>query len=36
LVPLLANHGLWAALAVFLGVRGVTLYVLYPRILRTI
>lgn len=36
LVPMLANHGLWAALAVFLGVRGITLYVLYPRILRAI
>lgn len=34
LTPVLGNHGLWAALSVFLGMRGITLYGLYPRLLR--
>ncbi len=36
LVPFLGNHGLWAAMAVFLGVRGVTLYFRYPAVLRSL
>jgi MATE family multidrug resistance protein len=36
LVPLLGNHGLWAAMAAFLGARGVTLHLLYPPLLRSI
>lgn len=31
LVPILGNHGLWIALLVFLGMRGVTLYALLGR-----
>ena len=31
LVPLLGNHGLWIALNIFLGVRGLTLYLRYPK-----
>ncbi|MBZ0218515.1 MAG: hypothetical protein K8F25_18305, partial [Fimbriimonadaceae bacterium] len=30
-VPVLGNHGLWLALNIFLGVRGLTLYWRYPR-----
>jgi MATE family multidrug resistance protein len=32
LVPLFGNHGLWAALTVFMGMRGVTLGLGYPRL----
>lgn len=31
LMPLLGNHGLWLALNIFLGMRGITLYWRYPR-----
>jgi MATE family multidrug resistance protein len=36
LIPLFGNHGLWIALAVFLGIRGIALFVLYPRLLRAL
>jgi MATE family multidrug resistance protein len=36
LVPQLGNHGLWMAMATFLGARGATLHLLYPRLLRSI
>lgn len=36
LIPLLGNQGLWTAMAVFLGARGVALGVLYPALLRSI
>jgi multidrug resistance protein, MATE family len=32
LVPLLGNHGLWAALMVLNGVRTFTLWRLYPKV----
>lgn len=34
-VPLLGNHGLWAALAVLNAARGVTMALLYPRVERS-
>jgi len=34
LMPLLGNHGLWIAVAVFLGCRGLLLHLLYPHLLR--
>jgi MATE family multidrug resistance protein len=33
-VPLWQNHGLWAALMVFMAIRAVTLAVVYPGIVR--
>ena len=36
LVPWLGNHGLWTAMAIFLGARGVTLFLLYPALLRSV
>jgi MATE family multidrug resistance protein len=33
-LPLWGNHGLWAALTMFMAVRGVTLGIWYPRIIR--
>jgi MATE family multidrug resistance protein len=36
LVPVYGNVGLWIALAVFLGVRGILLHLLYPALLRSI
>ena len=36
LVPLYGNVGLWIALAVFLGLRGILLHLLYPALLGTI
>jgi len=36
LVPLYGNTALWIALAVFLGLRGLLLHLLYPALLRTI
>ncbi len=36
LVPLWGNHGLWAALAIFMAARGVTLGVLYPGLERSV
>lgn len=36
LVPLWGNHGLWAALTVFMGVRAVTLGVRYPSLERSV
>ena len=36
LVPLYGNTGLWIALAVFLGLRGMLLHLLYPALLRAI
>lgn len=36
LIPVVGNHGLWLALAVFLGVRGLALNRLYPALLRTV
>ena len=35
LMPLLGNVGLWTAVTVFLGSRGVTLYLFYPRLMRS-
>lgn len=35
-VPLWGNHGLWAALVVFMGARGITLAVRYPSIVASI
>jgi MATE family multidrug resistance protein len=35
LMPLLGNHGLWIAIAAFLGCRGLLLHLLYPHLLRT-
>jgi MATE family multidrug resistance protein len=35
-VPLYGNVGLWIALAVFLGLRGLLLHALYPALLKTI
>jgi MATE family multidrug resistance protein len=35
LMPLLGNHGLWLAVAAFLGCRGLLLHLLYPHLLRT-
>jgi len=35
-IPVVGNHGLWLALAVFLGIRGLTLNRLYPALLRTV
>ncbi|MGR3466999.1 MAG: MATE family efflux transporter [Shimia sp.] len=32
LMPPMGNHGLWAALLIFLAVRGVTLWLRYPRV----
>jgi MATE family multidrug resistance protein len=34
LMPAFGNHGLWAALMIWLGVRAVTLALWYPRIER--
>jgi MATE family multidrug resistance protein len=34
LLPLWGNHGLWAALMIFMATRGITLGVWYPRIVR--
>lgn len=36
LVPVYGNVGLWIALAVFLGMRGLLLHLLYPALLRSI
>jgi len=36
LMPLLGNTGLWLSLAVFLSLRGLTLHLLYPRLLRAV
>lgn len=36
LIPPLGNHGLWLSMAVFLGVRGVTLAWMYPALFRAI
>ncbi len=36
LVPLYGSTGLWIALAVFLGLRGILLHLLFPALLRTI
>lgn len=36
LVPVYGNVGLWIAFAVFLGVRGILLHLLYPALLRSI
>jgi len=36
LMPLLGNAGLWAAVAAFLGGRGLLLHLFFPRVLRTI
>ncbi|HUF80185.1 MAG TPA: MATE family efflux transporter [Burkholderiales bacterium] len=36
LVPLYGNTGLWVAVAVFLGLRGLLLHLLYPALLRTL
>ena len=36
LVPVYGNTGLWIALGVFLGLRGLLLHLLYPSLLRTI
>lgn len=36
LIPIIGNHGLWTAMTVFLGVRGLTLHFLFPRLLRTV
>ncbi len=36
LVPAMGNHGLWLALTLYLGLRGATLAVDYPRLLRSI
>lgn len=36
LMPLLGNTGLWIAVGVFLGCRGLLLHLLYPQVLRTI
>lgn len=36
LMPLFGNAGLWTALAVFLGCRGVLLHLFFPRVLRAI
>ena len=35
LLPLLGNHGLWIAVAAFLGCRGLLLHLLYPHLLRS-
>lgn len=35
LMPLAGNHGLWIAVAAFLGIRGLLLHVLFPDLLRT-
>lgn len=32
LIPLAGNHGLWLALLIFLAVRGITLWLRYPRV----
>ena len=32
LVPIFANHGLWAAFTIFMGVRGATLMIWYPNL----
>ena len=36
LIPLWGNHGLWAALTIFMGVRGVTLLIRYPALERSV
>ena len=36
LIPLWGNHGLWLTFLVFMGVRGLTLGLWYPRILRAV
>ena len=36
LVPLSGNFGLWAAVTMFLGLRGLLLHLFYPRVLRAI
>ena len=36
LVSLFGNHGLWLAVAIFLAARAVTLYLRFPRLVRTI
>jgi MATE family multidrug resistance protein len=36
LVPLYGNIALWIALAVFLGLRGLLLHLLYPALVKTI
>jgi len=36
LMPLLSNTGLWLSLTVFLSLRGLTLHLLYPRLLRAV
>jgi len=36
LMPLLGNTGLWLAVGVFLGCRGLLLHLLYPQVLRTV
>jgi MATE family multidrug resistance protein len=36
LMPLLGNTGLWIALTVFLALRGVTLHLFYPALLRAV
>ena len=35
LTPLFANHGLWAAIVIFLGLRAITLGLRYPALVRT-
>jgi MATE family multidrug resistance protein len=35
LTPILGNHGLWAALVIFLGLRAITLGMRYPALVRT-
>ncbi|MDP3715121.1 MAG: MATE family efflux transporter, partial [Burkholderiales bacterium] len=35
-MPLFGNAGLWGALAVFLGLRGVLLHLFMPRVLKSI
>jgi MATE family multidrug resistance protein len=36
LMPLLGNTGLWTAIAIFLGFRGLLLHLALPRVLRAI
>jgi len=36
LMPLLGNHGLWIAVAAFLGCRGLLLHLVFPHVLRAI
>tara|TARA_B100000676_G_scaffold300534_1_gene346344 strand:+ start:1004 stop:1162 length:159 start_codon:yes stop_codon:yes gene_type:complete len=36
LLPIYGNHGLWAALLLFMAFRGITLGLTYPRIERRI